>query len=327
MDDIKEKNIIDAAIISWKNNKNKFNYMSLKNATTVKELENGMDCNGNAIFIKSNLDKSIIHFGTPSTFNDEREFEFVCPEMGWLEFLIQDDNYLEIFRAKYNVCNDFDMALAALPEKAQKNINDLRNLLKNFGKYCADKYKDNYGVYCLAPSSYNSYFWREYCNDFNGICCEYNVDEICNNKNIIRMKVAYSDCGVEYLPQYVNLSNFPDFDKSTFNRELRKKLGSTPEKSKDAILKLMCTKPEKWIQELETRLVIMIKDRNDTSVNSCDIKAVPTKIYIGDKVSTELKDYLKKYCDSKNIGFEIVSEEDCVDFSVKIPPKFNIKNN
>ena len=70
------------AIDSWKNNKGRFNYMSLKNASTIAELEQGIDNVGNPIFVKSNLDKKIIHFGEPSRFNDEREFEFVCPEIG-----------------------------------------------------------------------------------------------------------------------------------------------------------------------------------------------------------------------------------------------------
>lgn len=313
-----KKKILTDAIESWKNNKGRFNYMSLKNATTVDELEKGMDIKGNLIYIKSNLDKQIIHFGEPSKFNDKREFEFVCPELAWLGFLIQSNSEIKKFKNAYSQCKNFDKALKVLNPCTVIKTTELRRKLKKLGKTCADKYKDNYGIFCLTPSCYNTYFWKKYCNNYNGICCEYDIDAICsNNKNIIRTKVVYNNAGIAYLPEYVNIDNFPEFNTSNLTDELKSKLGTDSEKSKDVILQLMTTKPRKWIQELETRLIIMIKSSDNTTICSRDINAFPLKIYVGYKTSDELKKYFKDYCMRHRISYEIIDNDMCIDFKLE----------
>ena len=310
-----KKSILLDGLQNFESVNNKFNYMSLKKATTLNEYESGKDKFGNQLFVKNNLDKGIIYLSEPSTFNDPHEFEFNFDLYEWRDFFIDDDIDMQLFLNEYSHTHNFDLAI----RKCSKYTQDKSSYCKKeFGKFTskiANQVKDYYGIFCLAPSPYDDYYWTKYCNNYNGICCEYDNTVFKQDEKLVVTKVAYKDDKVIFIPEYadINSSNVKSYDN--LPEKLKKRLGKKINDRNDIYIKVCTTKTTSWENECENRVIAQISDRTNV-LRSREYQIKPVKIYIGCKVTNDIKNKIIDFCNnsSPKIQFEIVKKENCVNF-------------
>lgn len=239
---------------------NKFNYSDLS-----KFNDNLEDS-----FFYKNLDKGIIYFSDPYYFNDSDEYLFSFNNCDWAKLLPNVDKH----KMKQEM------------EKLKKINNDAKHL---------------FGVYCLAKKPNENRFWdgKElgYVQNYNGVCCEYDVESILSNDKTIMFKsIIYNDSKLPYKPSYVkggNNSKLPDFIKN--------KLGTEIDEYKKACILSMNLKPTKWSSEEEQRMFIIHKNENGEILCQREVDAIPTKVFIGRNVSKSNVSKIIKLCKEKKI--------------------------
>lgn len=307
--------IIDRAIETYIKCSNNFNYMSLKQIDKLEQLLDEDYCKTHNVFVLNNLNKQIIHFGQPSKFNDPNEFVLDLPVKEWIDFFSLDAIGKNMLLNALNKNNNFFKSIKIFSKDTQIVLISEKKKLDDLPFKIAKNNRDKYGIFCLAPSPYNSYFWREYCNNYNGICCEYDLSRIHPVDHNFILKVNYGD-KIIYKPEYISLETIKDLNKfSKCYPNIVNKLKPNSKESFDAAKALMSTKSIKWEIELENRLITCLTDHKGIKQHNADLHAVPRKIYIGYKVANEIKTYLIEFCDKNEIKWEIVSDEQCVDFS------------
>lgn len=299
-----KKQLIKQAADNYVNCKNRYNYMSFGNAKIVDDMFD--------TYAYKNIKNEIIYFGSPKSFNDEHEFEFKIDYNDWKYILFNNDSTLKKYEKNYEMYKDFDVAVYSLNNKdrnrANKFKNDISIRIKNF----TEELKNTFYVYCIAPSYYDSYFWKEYCNDYNGICCEYDIvnlfyDYNKNDFHFVHQKVAYSDSNEKFIPEYLNADEISLL--KTDNPKYYEYLKYNHENSDEAFIRLFATKSMDWKCEMENRFIA-----NSDSMSTNYISAKPVKVYIGYNVLNEIKEEYIKMLNSKGIPSEIIYPDDCINF-------------
>jgi len=311
MTENRRKRIIEEAHKSYQELKNKYNYISLKSATTIVELDNCRDSSGKPVYVKNNLEKGIVYFGEPSTFNDKHEFELKFKEENWLEYILPNDYMVNDYK-RYGWNLD-EYICKCCSASQRKLVEENRKRLRREGKLISNRRKKELGVFCLAPTYLDKYYWEKYCNNYNGICCEYDINSIKNKApRAIHLQVKYSNAGVEYLPEYLNPGIDPIGKSNIKSKLMRDRIGKKLDQTTNVINAMLSTKSKKWEREKENRLVLKLNDSSGVVVFSREVHATPVKIYCGYMVSEEIKEYLKTFCKNKQIAFEVVNKTDCI---------------
>ena len=311
MKDIEKEKLKKEAYESYKSKKNKFNYMSFHKATTIEELNNGEDNFGNKIYIKSNLSNEIIYFGEPINFNDSNEFNFKTNIEDWVDYFSNNPNIKKQILDYYNLndsLDDFETNLS--DSNYKKDFICKRKAFNSIGETIRNIYCKRLAIFCMAPSPYCKHFWDEYCDNFNGICCEYDLNDF-DNSLFFKDYIKYDNSPTIYYPENINVYQAQRlFKHKNFKDSFESKIGTKSKEMIDKIYKAIFKKEERWEIELENRLVIY--NENPDELNKLRImKISPAKIYIGYKVKDELKDFIINLCKQKQIQFEIVNLDDC----------------
>lgn len=240
---------------------NKFNYYNLNNVERIEDSH----------FYK-NLVNEIIYFSDPTQFNDENEF---------------------LFDFKYS---DWNFKGHIKKEEFEKLKIKLINILQK-------ETKSKFGVFCLAPNSNDDYFWNNekwYVKNYNGVCCEYDIEKIImeNSTKIMFKSVVYCNEKVPYRPEYV--SHYDQNDE-VIPKSILKIFNSKPEEAKKAGILTMNLKPSVWSREQEQRMIILNSNHDGNVLCQRAIHAVPTKIFLGKNVAEKNVDIIIQLCKSKNI--------------------------
>lgn len=248
--------------------RNKFNYYDLSNYN-----DNIEDSH-----FYQNLEKRIIYFCNPSKFNDHDEFMFDFRYDDWKEIISK--------------------------KRFPKLQSELISVMKN-------QTIKKFGVFCLANSNDDKHFWDGknlgYVQNFNGVCCEYDVESILkNNERIMFKSVIYDDSKLPYKPEYV------DLDHLNGTAFLPKKtlchLGTKHEEYKKVAILTMNLKPTKWKVEKEQRMFILHKDHDGLVFCPREITASPVKIYIGKNVSSSNQEKIIQLCKVRNIKVYLMDD-------------------
>ena len=297
---------------SYIHNKNKFNYISFKEADTKEEFDEGKDKLGNPIYVKSNLENGIIYFGDPFKFNDDREFRFSILPDNWDDYFFNNKDLRKKFKKSYREDKKFAKFIESLDAKEKLMFKKKIEILNNFFKKIKEVYNTKLAIYCLAPSPYIKYFWKNYTNNFNGICCEYdfnslNIDDI----NFTKKIVCYSNKPILLNPEDLMLSADDEFLQNPYFSESFKRRATTKNKELDEKINLsLAKKDKKWKIEKENRLIMCCNDKDKLN-KMRRVNILPIKIYIGYQVSREIQDEIINICNHKGIDYEIVGLKKC----------------
>ena len=297
-------------------NKRHYHYTGFYNIKNLNQFINNLDDNGNKVFVHKNLQEGIIYLNSP--IYSEKSFDEYKSDIN--EFRLQVDvkickellvplKYVHKIEENYiKYGNKLD--LYELPRNIRADAIVIFNALNKYMKNVALKVKEKCGIFCLTKRYNSKHFWKHYGNDFNGICIEYDIEEVIKGNNIIKAEVKYTnnsyfdprilwDCierkGTEKLPPFLI--------------KALKKSGSF--NVKDYFFNALVSKNVKFAIEEETRLIGIFDSSYIGSCENRKIRACPKSIYIGYKVIDEIKNYLIDYCKNNHIKYTIINENDC----------------
>lgn len=140
------------------------------------------------------------------------------------------------------------------------------------------KYEDNKYVGCFSEPEnlFSKIMWAHYANSHSGVCAEYeysSVNEICE----------FGCIPIKYTDEYNRRINTITVADSTAE-----------------FLKLIYNKATEWAYEKEWRVVHELENDERLGINvPC---ALPKNIYLGCKISNQLKHDILNFCYGKEIG-------------------------
>lgn len=276
---------------SYENNLNKFNYMSLKG------INNKNDFYADTNYVYNNLKNGIIYLNNPLNFLDKKEMKLCFDYKDWEPFF----EIIQIGKNENDLMkNNYD--LSCMKEKIVETV--LKEL-----EHANNEMIGMMGVFCLAPSCNLKFFWENYADNFNGICCEFSERDLDEDKlaklNISKRKVLYINEKIKFTPEHLDPNKVNYYVPDSLKEKICTKYNETNE----LFSKLFAVKKFEYVYELENRLIKIINNDEERK-----IMMKPSKVYIGYNVSKEVRECLIKLLDENEIEYCIVNPNDIIDY-------------
>lgn len=246
----------------------------------VKSIINGKDINTIYKFISFNQDEKLnnnkidtlnrrsLYMPSPLNFNDPYDCELSFNLLGGLEdFLRIGLNREQRRTIKHNQKLKSETKIEA--EKLQKELEGDWTTLK-----------EQMAVCCFTESVDNFLMWSHYANAYNGICLEYDLNEV-RHLNYFLSPVLYTDKLIK-ARDYITKE---DLEKDKYNRFI-----------KAAIISVL-SKQSQWKYENEWRIINIVENESDRYIPM----PLPKTIYVGFKVNNENRKRIKKVADDLKI--------------------------
>lgn len=163
---------------------------------------------------------------------------------------------------------------------------EARRKIQNINMVMRDKLKElrkPYGIVCFSELVDSDKMWKEYANNYQGICIEYSKKKLIKNQFHL-VPVLYKRI------KYIN-----DYYKIDENHDGEIVINLIDEQAE----KVFLTKTMKWEYEREWRHLDFIKNGN------CITAVIPKKIYIGYNCLPDNRTRIIDYCKKSNIEFVI----------------------
>lgn len=168
--------------------------------------------------------------------------------------------------------------------------------LKQINKCCdclvKEFIKSDMGVCCISEEKNSKYMWTEYGNNHNGFCIEYDYKNLAILNNNLLLPVSYTNnrvsIGMIISALIKGMIGKKDIDKIVY--------------------KVLTEKDVKWEPEHEWRIICELDKENRWKGQFVNV-GEPNAIYIGNKVSDELRERLEAIARDKNIKCSIVGHE------------------
>lgn len=150
-------------------------------------------------------------------------------------------------------------------------------------------------IACLTNTPYNILMWGHYGDKSQGICIEYDVEELVNNniEDLYLIKMQYLDT-LEY-----NKDDF--YFESIFNNGLKKSL---------QLMDIFTIKHKEWSYEEESRIIKYSSNGFCENDNSRKLQLKIKSVYFGEKIEKKHKDNLIKILKNKNIPYYNIKHYD-----------------
>lgn len=214
------------------------------------------------------LNRKSLYMPSPLDFNDPYDCELSFNLLGGLEDFLRIGLNREQRRAiKHNQKLKSETKIEA--EKLQKELEGEWTTLKKQMAVC-----------CFTESVDNFLMWSHYANSYNGVCLEYNLNEVRDLKYFLS-PVLYTDKLIR-ARDYITKD---DLKKDKYNRLM-----------KAAIISVL-SKQSQWKYENEWRIINIIKNESDRYISM----PLPKAIYVGFKVNNENRKRIKSVADTLKI--------------------------
>lgn len=192
----------------------------------------------------------------------------------------------------FNLLSGFEDFLRIGLNREQRRAIKHNQKLKSETKYETEKLqkelegdwtrlKKQMSVCCFTESVDNFLMWSHYANAYNGVCIEYDLNEIRDLKYFLS-PVLYTD----KLIRAIDYITKEDLKKDTYNSLM-----------KAAILSVL-SKQSQWEYENEWRIINIVENDSDRYISM----PPPKTIYVGFKVDDENRKKIKKVADNLKIG-------------------------
>ena len=249
---------------------------NIVNAKSVDKLYKFISFNQDKDLNNKKIDTFIhnsLYMSSPLYFNDpyDCELSFNLLE-GYEDFLKIGLNREQRRGIKHN---------KRLREEARQETEGLQKELESEWM----SFKKEIAVCCFTEELDNFLMWSHYANCYNGICLEYNVEEI--------KKMKYFLSPIKYTNKLIRARDYinkEDFKRNSSNRLL-----------KAAIVSVL-SKQSQWEYENEWRIVNILNENNSSLIQM----PTPKKVYIGFKVDNSIKEKIIGSC--KKLKIENVYE-------------------
>ena len=219
------------------------------------------------------------------------------------ENVLKDDTWSE------DIINYFLSLYGVSDDERRKNIEsylaDMRGKIENSNIRVNEMIKRNYRIACFSETLYNLPMWNHYANSHQGICLEYDTS-----------KFAYDDAIRKRLFPVFYQNKLPDLLETIKNMDLQ----NLPITMFDYIL---IQKMKDWSYEKEWRLVLDFGQiaRNAENISEdywstgkIEFLTKPSKVYLGAKISRDMRLFIIAVCDKLNIK---VSQMECTEYGLK----------
>ena len=214
------------------------------------------------------LNRKSLYMSSPLDFNDPYDCELSFNLLGGLEDFLRIGLNREQRRAiKHNQKLKSETKYEA--EKLQKELEGDWNTLKKQMAVC-----------CFTESVDNFLMWSHYANSYNGVCLEYNLNEVRDLKYFLS-PVLYTDKLIR-ARDYITKD---DFVKDKYNRLIK------------ATIISVLSKQSQWEYEKEWRIINVVKNESDRYISM----PLPKVVYVGFKVNTENREKIKSVVANLNI--------------------------
>ncbi len=148
----------------------------------------------------------------------------------------------------------------------------------------------NYRISCLSSKWHDILMWSHYANKHQGICIEYDINNLIKQSNIIFRKIDYIEKlpkpfdGIYFEPSFLTVGEKPvGFDDRRYEDEI-------------TLIDTFTRKQKTWEYEKEYRLLLRA-DNEEDFLQHCPIKA----IYFGKDMEQKNKDFIASMVADMNI--------------------------